>query len=119
MTPEARAELNRIEDFLMRNDKSSAQVMAVLTALRGEDKDESGFGVEVFSKTHLTVPVRRAAFPRMALAGVLYEVGKGETAFGMGIDSIYTGKLVLAKGASRHFRTHVRMAAEALGLEVE
>ena len=60
MTPEARAFLDQLDELALKNDQTSKDVMAVLTALRSYDSDENGL------KSVSTIPIRRAALPRCA-----------------------------------------------------
>lgn len=125
MHPDARALLDAIDDFLCRCDVAAGEVWDVLTALRSADSmpahDASGLDVKV----HTTLPIRRAAFPRLAMrlgtmprhlegwrwAGVSYPT--------MGPDQCVYVESVAHEAGSRHFAGHVIAAARVLGLPKE
>ncbi len=62
MRPNVRTMLDRIETMLLKGDTDAKHLEAILTALRGPDRDD------IFStaKTNHTIPVRRCAFPQLA-----------------------------------------------------
>lgn len=125
--PDARKFLDTLDDFLLRHDVASAQVAAVITALRGPDKDE-GYTVHGL-KDKITLPIRRAAFPKTYRAsGRGTEVGRNSKfvyarnmSFGSAEDEYAsTGIYVstLYPSSTNHFEHHGILAAEALGLAV-
>lgn len=59
-TPRVRAALTAVEDVLAGLDSDAGDLWAILTALRGPDEERTT------NKYFATVPVRRAAFPRLA-----------------------------------------------------
>lgn len=67
MTPELRAELDRIEEFLM--GPQGADLSMVLAALRGPDNDNDTV------KECTTTYIRTAAFPRLERAPAIVGLG--------------------------------------------
>lgn len=63
-SPKVRAALDGVEDVLLGFDRDAQDLWAILTALRGPDEDPTRLVKEA-----QTVPVRRAAFPRLAQTG--------------------------------------------------
>lgn len=61
MRQRVRKMLDSIEDFLMVGDSDAADLAAILTALRGPDDPDISH-----RKHDATIPIRRAAFPRIA-----------------------------------------------------
>lgn len=103
MTNEAKMMLEKLDDFFASDDvevDAKQEVWNVLSALRGPDKRED-------SKLYTTVPIRRAAFPRMA-ATVCYL----PVAFGFPTTEYLGPK----EAPVDHFHYHVYQAAVTLGL---
>lgn len=125
--PDARKFLDSLDDFLLRHDTASAQVAAVITALRGPDKDE-GYTVHGL-KDKITLPIRRAALPKSALVNTGTAVGQNSKsvyarnmAFGTFVDvDLPKGIRVTSftPASSNHFEHHGILAAEALGLAID
>lgn len=65
MTPGVRAALDAVEDVLLGLDTDATDLWDILSALRGPD-DRRAYGDPRGSKKSATVPIRRAAFPRLA-----------------------------------------------------
>lgn len=64
MRKTVRAELNRIEKFLLKKNFASRDLWAVLTALRGPDVDKRQYGK---TKEKTTAVIRTKAFPKLAV----------------------------------------------------
>jgi len=110
--------LDQIERWLARNDSDSEDLWAVLTALRSCDRDED-YKTALDRKYRVTVPIRRAAFPRLAANYNDVDFAIFTTPRGEG----YTSRRVdLSKHESAipmtHFFSHAVHAAGALGLRV-
>lgn len=113
MTPKVRAALDAIEEVLLERDSDARNLWSVLTALRGPDDDQDDGNDR--RKINATIPIRRAAFPRVAAQPLSYEVG----AFGKpDVPYLYRDSY-MARGAMygrTHFEYHAELAALALGL---
>lgn len=115
MTDKVRECLDHIEAVLL-DPKCGADLWAILTALRGPD---SGSQLE---KTCTTVPIRRAAFPKLADC-IEYAARVIGVDFG---DRRHEGKVYPRQSPGYrnellywdHFNTHVLHAARVLGLEL-
>ena len=96
MRTSVRKELNRIEKFLSKNNAASADLWAILTALRGPDDDRG--------KKEGTIPVRRKAFPGLAKSG-----GVGS------IPASFDGSSTIKWAAvvNNHFLSHIERAKVA------
>lgn len=104
MTPTLRAELDRIEDFLMGPE--GGLLMDVLSALRGPDEPTKDH-----KKAATTVHIRAAAFPRLAASsGRFTDNGKWQIASTV---SFRRPDIGYDYG---HFESHINKAAEHLGL---
>lgn len=122
--------LDLIDLFLNRRDQESANLIAVLTALRGCDV------IGETAKLTSTCVIRAVALPLTCppynncppyydpsiwWAGIV--VGDGSTCMGRAPHGTDLSKVILEKRVPgnifSHFNTHARMAAEALGLAVE
>jgi hypothetical protein len=100
MSPELRAELDRIEDFLM--GPHGAELANVLSALRGPD-----FPDVDHVKEETTIHIRRAAFPRLAAQLSSFRLGW----------ALWTDRpFKMPRPGTGHFYAHVRTAAIALKL---
>lgn len=124
MTSEARKMLDQIDEFFSRNDSASAEVAAVLTALRSEDTADGTWQDVEKAKTFTTIPIRRAAFPQCATLYDNYRervmVGwKSDRFMGMSLSGNKDGIVSLLHTHTSHARTHIRLAAEVLGLKIE
>ena len=114
MTPECRAELDRIETFLMRRDIASAELATILSALRGNDANICESKTEPYPK-EATMTVRMEAFPRLCQVRELYLAVTGTCwAFHFGTLPTSFQKAVL-KQAGEHFTDHVVGALAVLG----
>lgn len=142
MTHEARKMLDDLDEFLSRNDNASAEVAAILSALRGPDLDDVG------DKRTTTMRIRRAAFPKLADVndkfpyGATINVGTNDFIPGEGstsgiiIDSrrwamgnrMGTSLSIIVplpkNGCTymqddEHFSLHAILAARALGLAIQ
>jgi hypothetical protein len=100
MTPELRAELDRIEDFLMGPQGDT--LTDILSALRGPDDENETL------KRRTTVYIRQAAFPRLAINSSC------SRQWIMTLGPMFAKAAVL--DGSTHFLRHVRFAARVLGL---
>ena len=110
MLREVREELDRIEQFLMRRDTASADLAAILTALRSSDNSDDEL------KAITTSPLRSVVFPK------LWESyhNKGEE-LQVGVDRVFGMKppenLRTTIGGSYHFSLHHNLAVEAVRRE--
>ena len=107
MLPEVRAELDRIEAFLLRFDEAARDLAAILSALRGPDSDD----YEV--KRKYTLPIRCKAFPKLEEAYLQY---KGTVGWNMELkeDCKLVYPTFVNSDLQVHFRTHILNAIEAL-----
>lgn len=110
MKASVRAELNRIEKFLLKNTAAAADLWNILAALRGPDhvNDQD-------LKSSTTVNVRRRAFPKLA---------RPRKDFTVPATFYYTRKydpndLDGNVNGSVHFRSHIRAAMEAITTRVK
>lgn len=120
MTPELRAELDRIEEFLM--GPQGADLAMVLSALRGPDETNE------IVKESTTNFIRNAAFPRLhAIAAASSGGCNARECWMMIVDSrglalnhstliLRAKELILDAVVKEHFLDHVRRAALVLGL---
>lgn len=128
MHEDARALLDQIDEFLLRNNDASKDFAAVITAIRSEDgSDDDDTGIEMPSKMRTTIPIRRAAFPKCAAfvdAHVMHSVHVGKRR-GLGMRTYRhaqpdcTKVVIHAKNDGKHFQDHVVEAAQALGLKID
>lgn len=118
MTETLRAELDRIEDFLMGPE--GAALAAILSALRGPDNDDR------FLKSKTTLHIRRAAFPRIAEESARSRNSWGDTEMNLGwvmFSPFRQGtpepplETSLDLCWSKHFMRHIRSAVFSLGLK--
>ena len=107
MEPRVREALNVVEDVLLGFDRASMQLWDILTALRSEDATIYASEQEEFdAKLSTTVPIRRAAFPRLATRQFTFFMGNNNN-----------NKFVMpTKIAHWHFVQHAVGAARHLGL---
>lgn len=115
MKPATRKMLDAIEKFLLskRNVDSGAtrELWDVMTALRGPDRGGDA------SKEGCTIPVRRAAFPRIAK-----QCEFGGSATGALFSTTLFGAPVVGRTSVEefaHFRFHARRAFQALEITPE
>lgn len=108
LTPRAKDILHQIADLLMDDPQAGVELWSVLSALRGPDLEEdAGF------KETTTVPIRRAAFPRIAE----WVDANSKHGYVHGLNFGTSGKFAESKRIrSSHFRVHVKEAARILGL---
>lgn len=119
MTEDARMLLDTIDEFLMRDDVSSREVAAVLTAIRSDDNADNLY-LEVTEriKRVTTVPIRVAAFPKLAARGAYGTKVTSRRNLGMDLGDNYAKEVHLRTGDEGHFAEHTEAAAVALGLTV-
>lgn len=100
----ARQMLDKIDRFLLTaGSEESSKLWNVMAALRGPD-DDTG---DSYLKGRTTVPIRKAAFPRVNASGRSRHVTNGATFWGeTAVD--------IAADEVGHFFTHVRDAARSL-----
>lgn len=104
-----RAALNQIEKWLLPSGLPPAErsrLWDVLSALRGPDSSNYS------DKAEATVPIRRAAFPKLAQPEKHNRI---PASFG---SKFSLTKVKLSNNSSIHFRTHIKQAAKALKVEV-
>lgn len=113
--PETREMLDRIDDFLVNDDipeLAKSQLWDVLSALRGPDEMNKDA-----LKSTTTIPIRRAAFPKMANYFQSYQV---RAAWGNETYDFRLPTFPLDSSSSRyifdHFILHVTHAARTLGI---
>lgn len=105
-----------IEDEYDDYGQVAREIWNVLSALRGPDTDKDYF------KADFTVPIRRAAFPKMAeLINDGYDsfgpAFNGSATYGTNASRCYTdADLDTAKDHIWHYFKHCDMAARVLGL---
>lgn len=112
-----RKALDQIEDVLLLGNQDSADLAAILSALRGPDE-----GVSDHNNTKLTttVPVRREAFPRLAGAKSFLDITPVNGWYLGGSDDRLTVPTVdsVEYGTDhKHFANHYRMAYDAIKRE--
>lgn len=108
MTPKLRAELDRIEEFLLGDE--GASLAHVLTALRGPDSGD------LVVKQATTTHIRSTAFPRLAKQfGSLFTEPGSVNHYDMW--DFKMGKLTLPAEGWSHFYSHITLALSALGIE--
>jgi hypothetical protein len=105
MDSKLREVLDQIDTVLAENGFDAAQLWNVLTALRGPDNVDDG---DYRTKQEVTVPIRRAAFPRTAALtnNNTADFGDNDSPTTVRVDR-YT-----------HFHNHGQAAASALGLRL-
>ena len=126
MEPDTRKILDQIDEFLLRRDKASRELAAVLSALRGPDNRDEDDYTDV-TKSYTTIPIRRAAFPKCAarqdaLNNFVVEIGDGNRIMNMQRAAGHKDasfKLLSHTHEDTHFNIHAWMAAKALGLTNE
>lgn len=104
----ARDVLNMLDTFLSsdKTDNDERQKLwNILTALRGPDNDD------IYQKERTTVPIRRAAFPKMAEQSDIWPCGAQFMSFSIANVPDFT-----PRDDDTHFDFHARAAARALGL---
>lgn len=101
-----RSILDQIDEVLVKGDEVAQGLWAVMTALRGPDDETATSNL----KSDLTIPVRRAAFPKTA---ALTWTNLGAS---FGWDGCIWNPATAPEG---HFGNHARKAAKALGLGQE
>lgn len=99
--------LDLIDTQLAKEDDTSRQLWNVLTALRGPDDANEAL------KVAKTVPIRRAAFPKSAAIAGTYGHVNGAF-FGRPENKEVDSNTNLFY--TSHFISHIRNAAEALGI---
>lgn len=120
MQEATRTALKQIEDVLIKRDKPEDEIAAkelwnILTALRGPDDMQN-----VDFKYHYTIPIRRAAFPRITEMPIGMGLGaRFELPFASAAEKKACALRVEAKERSLgspqlHFVFHSRMALAAL-----
>ena len=111
MRAKVRAALDAIEDILMNADQDSADLAAILSALRGPDDGNEE------KKAQTTIPVRCVTFPRLSAArGYLPITGSRCWSFGVygKAYSLVAPAPVDHSKAPDHFSEHYKMAYNAL-----
>lgn len=117
-SPRVREILDKIQEFLLTEAIDAHDLWAILTALRGPDEYDDHLG-----KMTGTIPVRAAAFPKLAKQAAENERHSGynsvngamfETSETFMEDRIQTYRLVKR---SEHLGDHVKQAFDALGME--
>ena len=103
LTKAVRAELNRIERFLLKGGSNAIDLWSIMTALRGPD-----YANESIIKEHTTAPIRTKAFPNLSKRS---GIGRPLIAVifaprGQKID-------LFQKSECWHFNAHVSFAAKA------
>ena len=104
MTKSVRAELNRIQKFLLKGGRNAIDLWAILTALRGPDDNSDSF-----LKASTTEPIRTKAFPVLAREGNNGGIPAGFAPRSRKIDSRAGFRFPF-----NHFLSHVDMAAVAI-----
>lgn len=103
MTPTLRAELDRIQDFLMGPE--GGDLADVLSALRGPDVEPD------YVKDRTTVHIRRAAFPKLSLGSSAAFTAHSRW-------TMWTREPFYPAAANgNHFRIHAENAGRVLELE--
>ena len=104
MTKAVRAELNRIERFLLKGGTDAIDLWNIMSALRGPDDAN-----DMWIKEHTTAPIRTKAFPNLSKRS-----GIGRPLIAV-IFAPRGQKIDLhQKSASWHFDSHVSFAAQAI-----
>lgn len=103
MTKSVRAELNRIERFLLKGGTDAIDLWNIMSALRGPDDINGGID-DSYIKENTTAPIRTKAFPNLSKRGMISVIFASR---GQKID-------LLRKSASWHFNAHVSYAAQAI-----
>lgn len=122
--PNVRAALDYLDTILLAGGEDAEELWDVLSALRGPDQQRN-YGGET-PKRDVTIPIRRAAFPRTAADidvkrqedpyGMKYGRTPGvyqRASFGYPSDARYRGDRFTGDD---HFKNHGYRAARALGL---
>jgi len=128
VTPEARAALDALDDVLSKTDNTSREVWQVIAAMRGPDGRQGPLDITFHNvvKLNVTVPLRRAAFPKTAAK---YDGSQGYGAYAVWLGATFGDvydpnglrknvDLDSAKRQSNHFAAHAQEAAKTLGLPV-
>ena len=104
MSPNVREMLDKIDTFLTGDIADARALWDVLSALRGPDNGDGE------SKLDSTLPIRRAAFPKVL---AMHEEGSRflNAAF-LGNNELFD----LHRAGGEHYTAHARKAAIALGL---
>ena len=107
MLREVREELDRIEQFLLYRDSASADLAAILTALRSSDSEDAEL------KGTTTAPLRSVVFPK------LWEMyHKDDAELQVGINRVFgmepPENLRATIEGGYHFALHHNLAVEAV-----
>jgi hypothetical protein len=122
--PNVRAALDYLDGIFAKGGEDAQALWDVLSALRGPDVDPSE---ESFMKRDVTIPVRRAAFPKTCYtvceayfgpydAGVHQRASFGTRGRSYSYQGLALTSHSLNNGHVGHFALHGCRAAEALGL---
>ena len=109
MRKAVRAELDRIETFLLQNNTDARHLWDILSALRGPDKTE-----DAMAKAVTTCVIRRRAFPKLAKSTARYNIPASFRSMSGRNPRYPLVRKFEGFQYEPHFEKHIRVAAVAI-----